>query len=219
MKQLQRMSALLAIALLAACSTGRRVGEIESAAGGVMRVLSPGRETALRLSMRDLWSDHVVWTRDYIIAATSGAPDAPVALNRLMKNQEDIGAAIAPYYGAAAGSRLSSLLKAHIAVAGEVVAAAKAGNTTRLKDADRRWHDNAQEIATFLSRANSNWSESDLKAMLDNHLALTTQEATARLHKSWSEDQQTFDEVYDQAMSMADALTDGIVKQFPGGPP
>lgn len=36
-------------------------------------------EITLRQNMRKLWTDHVVWTRDYIVAAVSGAPDAQAA--------------------------------------------------------------------------------------------------------------------------------------------
>ena len=78
----------------------------------------------LRRSMRKLWADHVIWTRGYIISAVAGLPDATAALNRLMKNQEDIGKAIVPYYGAEAGAKLTDVLK------------------------------HAAEIATFLSSAN-----------------------------------------------------------------
>ena len=31
---------------------------------------------ALKQDMRKLWTDHVVWTRDYIVAAVGGQPDA-----------------------------------------------------------------------------------------------------------------------------------------------
>ena len=51
--------------------------------------------------------------------------------------------------------------------------------------------------------------------MLNEHLSLTTEEAKARLEKRWDDDAKTFDKIFDQAMHMADALTDGIVKQFP----
>jgi hypothetical protein len=74
--------------------------------------------------MRRLWADHVVWTRLYIIGAVSGDPSASVALSRLMKNQEDIGNAIRPFYGDAAAAQLTTLLKQHISIAGELVAAA-----------------------------------------------------------------------------------------------
>jgi hypothetical protein len=57
----------------------------------------------LKQDMRKLWTDHVVWTRDYIIAALGDQPDAQAAADRLMKNQEDIGKAVAKFYGDPAG--------------------------------------------------------------------------------------------------------------------
>lgn len=166
-------------------------------------------------NMRRLWSDHVIWTREFIIAATSNDPSADVALARLMKNQEDIGNAIRPFYGDAAGAKLTELLKQHISIAGELVTAAKAGDQAKQADADKRWHDNATGIATFLSSANPNWPRDALVKMLNDHLALTTREAVARLQKNWADDQTTFDSIYSQAMEMADALSSGIAKQFP----
>ena len=58
-----------------------------------------------------------MWTRDYIIAAVGDQPDAQAAANRLMKNQEDIGGAVARFYGAPAGQQLTTLLKEHISIA------------------------------------------------------------------------------------------------------
>jgi hypothetical protein len=171
--------------------------------------------TALGKAMRDLWADHVVWTRNYIIAATSDSPDAQAAANRLLANQDQIGAAIVPYYGQAAGTKLSGLLRDHILIAVDLVAAAKANDQTKLGDADRRWHANAADIATFLSGANPNWPREAVLSMMNEHLALTTQEAVSRLKKDWTGDVALFDKIFDQAMMMADALTDGIVKQFP----
>jgi len=179
------------------------------------RAPAPSPSTDLKQDMRKLWSDHVVYTRNYIISAVSGDGSAQAALDRLMKNQEDIGHAIVPFYGAPAGQKLTDLLKQHIAIAGEVVAAAKANDTAKLKDADHRWHENAEDIAKFLSGANPNWTKAALEAMLNQHLMLTTEETTARLQKRWKDDVATFDKVYMQAMEMADALTSGIQKQFP----
>jgi hypothetical protein len=132
-----------------------------------------------------------------------------------MKNQEDIGGAIEPYYGEAAADKLTGLLKQHISIAVDLVAAAKAGDNAKVADADRRWRDNAAQIAAFLADANPNWSRDALLAMLNEHLSLTTQEAMARIQKRWNDDQMAFDKIFNQALSMADTLTDGIVKQFP----
>ena len=50
---------------------------------------------------------------------------------------------------------------------------------------------------------------------MKKHLSTTTAEVMARLHKDWPGDVQAFDEVYNYILMMADALSDGIIKQFP----
>jgi hypothetical protein len=169
----------------------------------------------LKQDMRKLWTDHVVWTRDYIIAAVADAPDAPSALNRLMKNQEDIGSAVAKFYGDPAGKQLTTLLKDHIATAGDVIKAAKAGDKAGQQQADAKWHQNATQIADFLSKANPNWPRATLVDLMNKHLSTTTDEVVARLNKKWDDDVRAFDAVYDHILHMSDAISDGIVKQFP----
>lgn len=203
-------SSLLMIWLVAAGCT-QAASTIETAGGTVaMR-----DEVALRDAMRRLWTDHVVWTRGYIIAATTNDPGTPQVAARLMKNQEDIGNAVKTYYGDAAGAKLTDLLKEHISIAVDLVAAAKASDNAKVAEADRRWHTNSAELATFLSSANPNWPRETLRVMLDEHLRLTTEEAKARLEKRWTDDVRAFDQILDQALHMADALTDGIIRQFP----
>ena len=107
------------------------------------------------------------------------------------------------------------LFRSHILIAVDLVTAAKAGDQAKVADADRRWHVNANDLATFLSGANPNWPKATVLAMLNQHLALTTQEATARIQGRWSDDASSFDSIFNQILGMADALSDGIVKQFP----
>src|SRR5262249_51143251 len=139
---------------------------------GACGAISPERCT-LRTAMRKLWADHVLWTRCYLISAIAGLDDVSVATERLLKNQDDIGNAIAGFYGAAAGKQLATLLREHIMGAAEVVAAAKAKNTEAFKKADAKWHDNAREIAEFLSKANTHWPYQAMLDMMNEHLALT----------------------------------------------
>ena len=183
--------------------------------GGMAVPVATRSSVQLHDAMRKLWSDHVFWTRLYIVEAAANNPAAQTTAARLLRNQDEIGNAVASYYGAAAGSKLADLLKQHINIAVDLLAAAKANDNARIADADRRWHANADEIATFLSGANPNWPKATLLGMLNQHLALTTQEATARLQGRFSDDAAAFDQIYIQAIGMADALSDGIVKQFP----
>ena len=170
---------------------------------------------ALRQDMRKLWTDHTVWTRDYIIAAVGDQPDAQAAAGRLMKNQEDIGAAVASYYGKPAGDQLTTLLKEHISIAVDLIKAAKAGDKTAQGAADAKWKKNAESIADFLSKANPNWPRATLVDMMNKHLSTTTDEVVARLTKNWDADVRAWDAVYSHILMMADALSDGIIKQFP----
>lgn len=169
----------------------------------------------VRLALRKLWSDHVIWTRMYIVAAVAGTPDADAAATRLLKNQEDIGAAIVGFYGDAAGARLTALLKEHILIAVDLVAAAKSGDQAAFATHDARWTANIREISAFLSGANPNWPEKDVFDLLALHLKLTKDETVARISKDWAADVAAFDDIFNEIMVVADTLHDGLAAQFP----
>ncbi len=169
----------------------------------------------VRLALRKLWSDHVIWTREYIIAAVAGTPDAEAAAGRLLKNQEDIGAAVAGFYGQAAGDKLTDLLKQHIMIAVDLVAAAKSGDNAAFGTHDARWTSNIGEIARFLAGANPHWPENDVLDLLALHLKLTKDEAVARISGDWAADVKAFDDIFTEIMVVADTLNDGIAAQFP----
>jgi hypothetical protein len=173
-------------------------------------------ELAFRNDMRRLWEDHVTWTRLAIISLTTDSPDTEVAVARLLRNQTDIGDAIEPFYGEAAGEELTRLLREHILIAADLVAAARGGDQAAVADAQSRWTANADEIAGFLASANPrSWKLDEMKAMMRDHLRLTTNEALARLRGDWPADVAAYDQIHLQALEMADMLSIGIVNQFP----
>jgi hypothetical protein len=166
--------------------------------------------------MRKLWEDHITWTRLYIVDAIAGLPEKDATAQRLLQNQVDLGNAVKPFYGDAAGAKLTSLLRDHILVAAELIDAAKAGDSAKKEDATRRWSANADEIASFLSGANpKNWPADETKKMMHDHLNLTTQEVVAHLQKDWAADIAAYDKVHVQILHMADMLSSGIEAQFP----
>ena len=168
-------------------------------------------------AMRKLWSEHVAWTRLYIVSAAAGLPDKDATTQRLLQNQTDIGDAIAPYYGQAAGAKLTSLLRSHILIAAGLVGAAKAGNTTAVDSINRQWRANANDIATFLHNANpGQWPLATLRSAMYTHLDQTLSEATHRLHGDYAADVKDYDAIEQHILAMADILSNGIVAQFPG---
>jgi len=170
----------------------------------------------LRMAMHKLWEDHIVWTRNVILNIMDDLPGTDQAVNRLLSNQDDIGNAVKPFYGDAGGKELTRLLKEHITTAADLLKAAKAGNNSGFDAANKKWITNADEISDFLSKANPNWKLADMKKMMHDHLTLTTDEAVARLKKDYAADVKAYDKVHDEILMMADMLTDGIIKQFPG---
>ena len=167
--------------------------------------------------MRRLWEDHITWTRLFIVSAAADLPDKEATTNRLLRNQVDIGDAIKPFYGRAAGERLTELLQEHIVVAADLLGAAKAGDTEAVERHSARWYRNANQIAGFLHKANPDeWGRREMRRMMRKHLDLTLTEAVAHLEGNHRLDIRSYDRIHRQILHMADMLSGGIVAQFPG---
>jgi hypothetical protein len=205
--------AVLCAAVLGLAMSGATNGTIAKPA----RTAAAATSSAdLKSAMRKLWEDHITYTRNYIISALADLPDTDAVAKRLLKNQDDIGDAIKPYYGAEAGKKLAGLLRDHILIATEVVKAAKADNKDELAAAQKKWSSNGRDIAAFLSEANPRWSKREMEQMLQKHLDLTTGEVVGRLKKDWAGDIRSYDEGHQHMLMFADMLSEEIAKQFPG---
>jgi hypothetical protein len=218
---------ILAIALAVAGFLPGAVGPSRSATADAATVSHHGtvaavsdssniaKQYAFRAAMRELWEDHVVWTRQVIVAIIAGSPDTDAALTRLLRNQTDLGNAIKPFYGDAAGNQLTTLLREHIVVAGTLLTTAKSGDTAAFTAARADWYRNGDDIARFLAAANPNWPLADMQAAMVRHLDTTLAEAVARLTGDWNGDVVAYDAVHQHILHMADTLSDGIIAQFP----
>jgi len=172
-------------------------------------------EMNLTLQMRELWAEHVIWTRMFIMSVADNTTDKTVVTERLLKNYEDMADALKPYYGNDKASKFGDLIEEHLLIAAGLVEAAKAGNSTAAADAEKKWYENADEIAAFESSINPNWNKTALTTMWHDHLKLTKDEAVARLTMNYTADIAAFDQIETLANMMADSMTEGIRKQFP----
>jgi hypothetical protein len=171
--------------------------------------------TDLRNGMRKLWLEHTAYTRSYIVSALAPLPDLTAVTQRLLRNQDDIGAAIKPIYGEEAGKKLAALLRDHILIAADITKAAKASDTKGVEAGQKKWRGNADDIATFLSGANPNWKKPALTDMLYKHLDFVTGQVVARIKQDWAADIKAYDTGNEHMLMFADALSDGIIKQNP----
>lgn len=174
-------------------------------------------ETALALKEKErmLWEEHVFWTRNYIISKLAPLADKDIVLERLMKNQEDIGNSFIEYYGEEVGENITKLLKDHILIADKVVDAAKSGNQEDLKKYDGQWHSNADDIVTYLSSINPKYDKSVLKELFYKHLDLLTDQVVSKLNNKHVDEILAFDQGEEHILKLADAISNGIIKQFP----
>ncbi|HET9852840.1 MAG TPA: hypothetical protein VFP56_10070 [Candidatus Limnocylindrales bacterium] len=206
------LTAWIVVALAAA--TLGRTSSADAARG------APANRQALHDQMRSLWAgDHIVWTRCFIVSVGTlpeNLPDTDATTLRLLANQQAIGDAFKPFYGDAAGEELSDLLTEHIVTAAELIAAAKAHDDDAFADASTRWYANAHDIAAFLNELNADsWPVAAVEALLTAHLDLTLEEAAARLAGEYAQDVAAYDKVHAQILRLADALSAGIIAQFP----
>jgi LysM repeat protein len=171
-------------------------------------------EQTLNNYLRLLWEQHVYWTRMVILSMAFGLPDVDFATNRLLRNPKDFEAVLKPFYGEAIAANFAELFTSHLAIAAELVKAAKAGNSAAAADAEKRWYANADQIAALLGSINPYWSAQEWQKMLYSHLAMTKTEAVDILSKKYENSISTFDAIEREALNMADIMTQGIVKQF-----
>ena len=199
--------------------SGTREGHAATAhqhGDGAAMAAQTTKQLAVHDGMRKLWEQHVAWTRLAIVSFAGSNPDLAATEGRLLRNQVDIGNAIKPFYGKAAGNQLTKLLKEHITGAVAILVAAKAGDNTKLAHAKTAWYANGREIADFLSAANrSNWPRAMMRSMMKTHLDQTLGEAVSQLTGHYAAGVRQYDAIEQHILSMADMLSNGIVQQFP----
>jgi len=170
----------------------------------------------LHATMRELWQGHADTTRQYALAVQAGdAAAEKTAADAVVANAKKIADAVGSFYGDAAGKKMLELLAGHWTAVKALTDAQKKDDTNGVTKAMQDMAANADAIAKFLSGANPNLPESAVKGLLvahaAHHQALTGEIMkgdSANAAKTWSAMQAHMN-------TIADALSDGIAKQFP----
>jgi len=164
---------------------------------------------------RQLWEEHIMWTRSFIISSTDNLGDLEYVTQRLLRNPEDFAVALNQFYGPEAAAEFSRLLTDHLLIAADIVnAGIKGSPVSDIQEMQKRFYQNADEIAAFLSHINPYWNQEIWRGMLYNHLGLVELEAGLRVSRQYALDVDLYDEMENQALRMADYMVEGIIKQF-----
>jgi hypothetical protein len=201
MKQLRRLFAvmvsLLAVSAWADLSATPKVAQTQAA-------------------LRDLWVGHVFWVRNVAVATMAGNKEAAaVAEGEVVADAKAIAAAIEPFYGKEASDKLFNLLAGHWGAVKAHILATQKGDAKAQDAAMKTLIANADEIATFLSGANPNLPKDTLKGLLIAHGGHHAAQNAAIKAKKWADEAKTWEAMKGHMYVIADALGDGIAKQFP----
>lgn len=180
----------------------------------------PAKVAALKMTLRDLYINHIFWVRSLVIATRLGEKEAVSEANEYgEKNAKAIGQSIAPFYGKAAGDKFSTLFVGHYNAVKAYMRAAFVnnfrGNAAMKKAAVAQLTQNASAIAVFVSSANPNLPKGTVYGLLLTHGEQHIMSIDATAKKDWSAEADMWDPMVKQVYTISDALADGIAKQFP----
>ena len=173
------------------------------------------QQICLMNRLRQLWGQHVYWTRFFIISTAANLDDLEPVTKRLLQNPKDFAGLFRPIFGTRAADRFEELFTRNLLIAADLVNAAKNGQTAKANAARNSWYKNADEIAGFLSSVNRCWDKAKWKEMLYSHLEMTEKEASLRLKGNYSADISVFDSIENEAFKMADYMFCGMIKTCP----
>ena len=170
----------------------------------------------LQLVLRDLWVGHIFWVRNVVLSTRLGNMQAAKAAEeQVVKNARSIADAVIPYYGNEAADRLYGLLAGHYGAVKEYMNATFKRQAAAQKNALAALNSNAMEIADFLSSANPNWPKDALVSLLSSHGEHHVMQINDIAKKDFTAEAQLWPSMLKNIYNIADALAQGIVKQFP----
>ena len=169
----------------------------------------------LKADMRKLWEDHITLTHGVVVSVITDQAGMDDLVRQMDQNLKEMGNTIAAYYGDEAGRKYSKLLYSNITLAADLMIATRRGHDAAYDKAEKKWQANADEIVAFLNATNPNWTVSEMKAMIYSQQWYIAQEAIAVKSKDDKGDLSAYNNANLAVLTMADKMSDGIIRQFP----
>lgn len=164
----------------------------------------------LQDEMRRAWLSHVYWTRMYLMSVDSDAKDQQQVEERAAETADEIADVFARALPVTVTWQLRNLLVEHIELTGEVIRSLKSGNMDDYDALIKEWYGNANQIATLLGSQNPYFGSRETRNMLLNHLDLLREEIEHQINGEYGQSIDTFRDIENQAIQMADYFTRGL---------
>ncbi len=170
--------------------------------------------TGLEARLNKLFLEKSSQTKFYIESYMKGK-DASAVNQNILRNQNEIADEFGFYYGKNASWKLSVLLKEHIDIQSDVVKFAKEKDAASYNGAVKKWQNNANAIAGFLSGLNPNLNRQEIIDVLSSHLLAIQDEINAQMSSDRKKEKIAFSQLNKNAELVAEKFSEGIIKQFP----
>jgi hypothetical protein len=192
------------------------LGAVMTGAAAHADLSATPKVAATQVALRDLWVGHIFWVRNVAMATMSGnKEEAKVAEEEVVANAKQIAAALEPYYAKAGSDKMFTLLAGHWGAVKEHMMATQKGDAKGQEAAMKKMTANVEEIATFLSGANPNLPKETLVGLFTAHVGHHAQQNAQLKAKKYADEAKTWEAMKNHMYVVADALGEGIAKQFP----
>lgn len=169
-----------------------------------------------KAGLRDLWSGHIFWMRNVMLAnAMNDAAARDVAEKEVVTNAKQIADTIKPFYGETASEKLFGLLAEHYGAVREYSDAAISGNESKQNAAVVHLTSNAEEIASFLSGANPYLPKGTVLGLIAAHGSQHMAQIRQFQQKDYGHEAETWQVMRQHIYMVSDAITTALAKQFP----
>lgn len=172
-------------------------------------------EVKLLEQMNLVWEQHIMWTRMLLISIAENLKDLDATQARLLRNPKDISNVFRPYYGINVANQIKQLLTEHLVIGKNLIVALKNNNQKEAMELNKKWYQNADDMAEAFSSINPFYPKEEMRKMLYEHLSLTTDEVNARLKGDYVTDINAYDIIQKEILQMSRFFVNGIVRQFP----
>ena len=160
-------------------------------------------------------AEHVALTSEAMRVSYDEHESSTAVIDELDKNSHDLANIVGNFYGDEPKATFLKLWQDHITFFINYTVSAKNGDKEGKDQALSDLEDYSQETAEFFAGLNSNLSVDSLKPLFTEHRDILIASIDDYIDKKYPESLDKESKAYEQAGEIADAISDGIIKQFP----
>jgi len=162
-------------------------------------------------TLTKLWEEYVLWMRSFIISTVHGLQDLQFVSERLLEIPADFARFLEAFYGENISREFERVFRDNLLISTKIISDIKKGDTYAVYSDRINWYRNADELASLLARITSIGSLQSWQNILYQHLSYLENATILRINENFEEDTKIFDNIEEQALQIADLMSQGIV--------